>query len=73
VFDGIHRMWVGGTADIRISKAEYVEKVLCDNTHMKKSYVYALMRPWLGNGLLLSDGKQKMVHQKTSHGFYQFA
>lgn len=44
-------------ADIRLEKAEYVEKVLTSNTNITKSSFYELeFKKWLGNGLVTSTG-----------------
>jgi hypothetical protein len=56
-YKGIFRFWTGSIPDIKVSKAEYVEKILGSNIHLQKSYFYKNLKEWLGNGLLLSHGK----------------
>lgn len=57
IYPYIHRIWIGPIAEVRVSKAEYVEQVLCSTKHIEKSYLYKFIKPWLGDGLLISKGK----------------
>ncbi|XP_046636807.1 cytochrome P450 4C1-like [Daphnia pulicaria] len=52
----IYRTWRGGTAIVAISSPQYIERILTSQKNIDKSSYYAIMEPWLGNGLLLSSG-----------------
>jgi cytochrome P450 family 4 len=64
VYGGIFRLWIGSVPDVRLSKAEYVEQILNNSTHLKKSLIYDFIRPWLGNGLLMSDGMYVILYSQ---------
>lgn len=44
--------WIGILPVVMIYEPELAEKVFCKVPHMNKSFLYDLLRPWLGNGLL---------------------
>ncbi|XP_063706449.1 cytochrome P450 4C1-like [Culicoides brevitarsis] len=70
----IHRLWTSGFADIRIDRAEYVEKVLKSTTNIKKSQFYDYeFRKWLGNGLITSTGEQWHMHRKFLTPTFHFS
>lgn len=56
-FPHIHRTWFGSKPEVRIAKAEYVEKILSSSKHIEKSFIYNFSKPWLGDGLLHTRGK----------------
>lgn len=50
-------------ADVRLERAEYVEKVLTSNTNITKSPFYDLeLKKWLGDGLLIATGNYFTIH-----------
>lgn len=65
-YPSIHRIWVGPEPEIRISKAEYAEKIIHSSKHLDKSMIYKFLEPWLGSGLLTSKGTYfkniKLIH-----------
>lgn len=67
IYPYIHRIWIGPVAEVRVSKAEYVEQVLCSTKHIEKSYLYKFIKPWLGDGLLISKGKLEWNRLPTSN------
>lgn len=54
----ISRLWLGPYPEVSVRKAEYVEKVIGGSKNLEKSYGYDLLKPWLGEGLLLSKGSK---------------
>ncbi|XP_058797636.1 cytochrome P450 4C1-like isoform X2 [Phymastichus coffea] len=48
--------WIGIEPVIILNTPKYMEIVLSSNTHITKSRIYDIMKPWLGNGLLTSTG-----------------
>lgn len=60
----ISRMWFGSRPEVTIRKAEYVEKVISGSKNLEKSPGYEFLKPWLGDGLLLSKGAKWHKHRK---------
>ncbi|XP_065569758.1 cytochrome P450 4C1-like isoform X2 [Artemia franciscana] len=54
----LYRMWLGPQARIAICGAKYAETIFSSQKYMEKSKDYDLLRPWLGDGLLLSSGNK---------------
>lgn len=65
-------VWVGMSPEVHLSKAEYAEKILRESKHMQKSYVYDFIRPWLGDGLLISSGERWHQHRKIITPTFHF-
>lgn len=67
----ISRLWLGLYPEVTVRKAEYVEKVIGGSKNLEKSYGYDLLKPWLGEGLLLSKGtkwhKRRKIITPTFH------
>ncbi|XP_025987298.2 cytochrome P450 4C1 isoform X2 [Solenopsis invicta] len=55
---GIFIMWMFGNPGIVVYKPEYLELILPSTVNITKGFPYFLLKSWLGNGLLLSTGKQ---------------
>uniref|UniRef100_A0A8D8FJW2 Cytochrome P450 4C1 n=1 Tax=Culex pipiens TaxID=7175 RepID=A0A8D8FJW2_CULPI len=68
----IHRIWTGTRAEVRISKAEYVEAVIGGNKHIEKSEGYKFLGDWLGEGLLTSKGERWFKHRKLITPTFHF-
>lgn len=51
------RIWLGPKLYVGIMDADDVELILASNVHLEKSVEYRLFEPWLGDGLLISNGK----------------
>ncbi|KAH8270580.1 hypothetical protein KR018_012042, partial [Drosophila ironensis] len=58
----LQRVWVFNRLLIMSADAEFNEQLLSSQEHLVKHPVYRLLGQWLGNGLLLSDGK--VWHQR---------
>uniref|UniRef100_A0AAG5D9T8 Cytochrome P450 n=1 Tax=Anopheles atroparvus TaxID=41427 RepID=A0AAG5D9T8_ANOAO len=71
-YDGIHRIWVGMTPEVRLSKAEYVEQVIGASKHMEKANLYRFLGDWLGEGLLTSKGERWFRHRKLITPTFHF-
>ncbi|KAL1377374.1 hypothetical protein pipiens_016313 [Culex pipiens pipiens] len=68
----IHRIWTGTRAEVRISKAEYVEAVIGGNKNIEKSEGYKFLGDWLGEGLLTSKGERWFKHRKLITPTFHF-
>lgn len=58
----LQRVWVFNRLLILSSDLEFNEQILSSQEHLVKHQVYKILGQWLGNGLLLSDGK--VWHQR---------
>lgn len=54
--NSIHRIWNGFNPEVRIYKAEHIEKVFSSHKHNDKSTFYDFIQPWLGEGLIVTKG-----------------
>ncbi|KAH8380304.1 hypothetical protein KR009_009855, partial [Drosophila setifemur] len=59
---GLQRVWVFNRMLVMSADAEFNEQLLSSQEHLVKHPVYRVLGQWLGNGLLLSDGK--VWHQR---------
>lgn len=53
------------TPEVRISKPEYVERIISSMQNIEKGLSYVFVRPWLGNGLLTSKGTSCLIPTKV--------
>lgn len=60
----ISRLWMGPYPEVIVRKAEYVEKLIGGTKNLQKSIGYKLLKPWLGEGLLLSGGSKWQIRRK---------
>lgn len=73
LFPYISRVWIGPLPEVCIRKAEYVEKLIGSTKNMEKSFGYKFIRYWLGDGLLISSGKQWQMHRKIITPTFHFS
>nr|XP_040235295.2 cytochrome P450 4C1-like [Anopheles coluzzii] len=71
-YDGIHRIWVGMTPEVRLSRAEYVEQIIGASKHTEKATLYRFLGDWLGEGLLTSKGERWFQHRKLITPTFHF-
>lgn len=69
----IYRLWIGSKAVVHITDAEAAAKIKGVAKHTEKSYVYDFLRPWLGDGLLLSWGEKWHKHRKIITPTFHFS
>ncbi|KAL0132769.1 hypothetical protein PUN28_000480 [Cardiocondyla obscurior] len=55
---GIYVEWIGIEPVVSTFKPEYLEHIFPSTVNITKGIPYDLLKPWLGNGLLTSTGKQ---------------
>lgn len=64
-YGGLFRMWIGPfNLAIVSTNPRDVELILNSTKHIKKSGMYEMLVPWLGNGLLLSSGQKWQNRRK---------
>ncbi|KAJ4434438.1 Cytochrome P450 4C1, partial [Periplaneta americana] len=71
-YGDIFRTWLGPIAQISLARPEYVEVILRDTKHLDKSFVYSLLRPWLGEGLVTGTGDRWHSHRKLITPTFHF-
>ncbi|XP_046636795.1 cytochrome P450 4C1-like isoform X4 [Daphnia pulicaria] len=52
----IYRIWLAFRPFVQISSPVFIEKILTSHTLIDKGKSYSILRPWLGDGLLLASG-----------------
>ncbi|XP_050083264.1 cytochrome P450 4C1-like [Anopheles aquasalis] len=71
-YDGIHRIWVGMTPEVRLSKPEYIEQIISSSKHIEKGTLYRFLADWLGDGLLTAKGERWFQHRKLITPTFHF-
>lgn len=67
------RGFLGYKVIIFLSDPRDVEIILGSNVHLTKSSEYRYFKPWLGDGLLISNGEKWRSHRKLIvPAFHQF-
>lgn len=60
----VMKMWAGPKLGIFLGDPRDAEIILSSSVHIDKSSEYRLFEPWLGNGLLISNGQKWKAHRK---------
>lgn len=61
-----------GIASLNIIRAKDVEKLLNGSKHINKSFIYKILHPFLGNGLLTSQGDKWQARRKLLTPAFHF-
>ncbi|XP_055525089.1 cytochrome P450 4c3-like [Wyeomyia smithii] len=69
---GFSRAWNGPMPYVVISKASAVEPILGSPKHIEKSNDYEFLKPWLGTGLLTSQGPKWHPRRKILTPAFHF-
>ncbi|EDS28996.1 cytochrome P450 [Culex quinquefasciatus] len=69
---GFSRAWNGPMPYVMISKAAAVEPILSSPKHIEKSHDYEFLKPWLGTGLLTSQGRKWHPRRKILTPAFHF-
>ncbi|XP_058822817.1 cytochrome P450 4c3-like [Topomyia yanbarensis] len=69
---GFSRAWNGPMPYVMISKASAVEPILGSPKHIEKSHDYEFLKPWLGTGLLTSQGQKWHPRRKILTPAFHF-
>lgn len=64
VYGRIARGFLGYKVAVFLTDPRDVEKILNSNVHLTKSSEYRFFKPWLGDGLLISNGEKWRSHRK---------
>ncbi|XP_018394809.1 PREDICTED: cytochrome P450 4V2-like [Cyphomyrmex costatus] len=71
--DGLYVQYIGITPYVNVFKPEYLEHIFPSTVNITKGDFYDTMKPWLGNGLLLSTGKQWFHDRKLIGPTFHFS
>ncbi|KAJ8735682.1 hypothetical protein PYW07_007302 [Mythimna separata] len=69
---GIYRIWVWPLGAVVIYNPEDIELVMSSMKYNEKSMVYSILRPWLQDGLLLSNGSKWQERRKILTPAFHF-
>ncbi|CAH2989300.1 unnamed protein product [Chilo suppressalis] len=68
----IYRFWAFNLGAVNVFTPEHVEKIISTSKFNSKSILYSFMRPWLQDGLLLSDGAKWQQRRKILTPTFHF-
>lgn len=68
----IFRSWLGPLGAVHIAAPKYFEVILSSNKLTKKGTLYKFLWPWLGKGLLTSEGQKWFTHRKMITPTFHF-
>ncbi|XP_018304231.1 cytochrome P450 4C1-like isoform X1 [Mycetomoellerius zeteki] len=71
--EGIFIQYIGVTPYVNIFKPEYLEHIFPSTVNITKGDFYDMLKPWLGNGLLTSTGKQWFHDRKLIGPTFHFS
>lgn len=67
-----YKAWIAHWLIFNTSDPKHVEVILSSSKHTSKNVLYLMLREWLGQGLLLSDGKKWKIKRKIITPTFQF-
>lgn len=71
-FSGIYRFWAFPFGAVNLYSPGDIEIILSNMKYHEKSGIYSFLRPWLGNGLLLSKGNLWQERRKILTPAFHF-
>ncbi|XP_063357936.1 uncharacterized protein LOC134647515 [Cydia amplana] len=71
-FHGIYRFWCYPLGAVTIYNPEDIEIIMSTMKHSEKSILYHLLKPWLQEGLLLSNGEKWQTRRKILTPTFHF-
>ncbi|XP_074607201.1 cytochrome P450 4V2-like isoform X1 [Acropora palmata] len=70
--EGMFCMWIGAYPVVILFKPELVEDLLNSSRHIRKSPEYDFLLPWIGTGLLTSDGAKWKTRRRLITPSFHF-
>ncbi|XP_055857588.1 cytochrome P450 4d2-like [Episyrphus balteatus] len=67
-----YKSWVAHVLVLNTSDPKHVEAILNSSKHISKNSLYLMLREWLGQGLLLSDGSKWQHRRKIITPTFHF-
>lgn len=71
-YGSLYRTWVGSSPVVQILKPEHAEVVLKSAVNVNKGMIYKFIKPWLGEGLLVSSREQWHARRKLLTPAFHF-
>ncbi|XP_023945640.2 cytochrome P450 4C1 [Bicyclus anynana] len=71
-YKGVFELRLGNSQILLLAHPVYVEAVISSTKHNEKGYLYSFLRPWLNDGLLLSNGKKWYQRRKILTPAFHF-
>ncbi|KAG8226956.1 hypothetical protein J437_LFUL009507 [Ladona fulva] len=68
----MYRLWFFDEPMVNPIDPEYIKAVLHSSKHIEKGFLYKLLHPWLGSGLLTSKGEKWFSHRKLLTPTFHF-
>uniref|UniRef100_T1J576 Cytochrome P450 n=1 Tax=Strigamia maritima TaxID=126957 RepID=T1J576_STRMM len=66
------RIWIGPQPFLYLYNAQDIETILSSSTLIDKASLYKLLHPWLGTGLLTSNGRKWHIRRKLLTPSFHF-
>ncbi|XP_034544483.1 cytochrome P450 4V2 isoform X1 [Notolabrus celidotus] len=67
------KLWIGPVPFVVLFHVETVEPIVSNPVHMEKAIVYKFLHPWLGTGLLTSNGTKWRQRRKMLTPTFHFS
>ncbi|CAH1400030.1 unnamed protein product [Nezara viridula] len=64
-YEDVIKVWFGPRLFVFLTNPVDIEVLLTSTEHIEKSVEYDFMKPWLGDGLLISSGQKWFTHRKV--------
>ncbi|XP_014274984.1 cytochrome P450 4g15 [Halyomorpha halys] len=64
-YEDVIKIWFGPRLLVFLTNPQDIEILLSSTEHIEKSIEYEFMKPWLGDGLLISSGQKWFSHRKV--------
>ncbi|CAH0592587.1 unnamed protein product [Chrysodeixis includens] len=71
-WNGIYRVWIYPHAAVAIYNPEDIEVIMSNMKYNEKSLIYMIVKPWLRDGLLLSNGEKWQQRRKILTPAFHF-
>ncbi|KAI5735236.1 hypothetical protein M8J77_016046 [Diaphorina citri] len=71
-FKPVYRSWTGPSAIVHLTRPEHIELIMNNSKNLDKGFGYNFLHPWLGTGLLTSNGQKWFSHRKMITPTFHF-